>query len=149
MRSFRSLPPVLRVASLLRLLFPLGLFATVMFPVTASLWTTSARMGIYASQVVVIAANLSLLGLACGLVVRAYNARVRQPVRRPFPLDSWRNQVGMILALAALPVCALVLAVVIPPTARAFQIVFPASLLGAIVFLVVALSTGIAQEAQG
>jgi hypothetical protein len=143
------LPPVLRVASLLRLLFPLGLFATLMFPVTASLWTASARMGIYASQVAIIAVNLILLGLACGLVVRAYNARVRQPVMRPFPLDSWQSQARAILALAALPVCALVLAVVIPPTASVFQIVFAVSLLGAIVFLVVALSTGIARETRG
>lgn len=69
MNSGRQLPPALCVASLLRLLFPLGLFATFAFIATAGQWS-SAHMGIYASHVAVIAVNLSLLSLGCSLVVR-------------------------------------------------------------------------------
>ncbi len=148
MSSFRRLPPVMRMASLLRPLFPLGLFAASAFLVTAGQWSSS-RMGVYAVLVAVIAANLSLLGLACSLVVGAYNVRFRQPDRKTFPLDSWQSQVRAILAMAALPCCALVLAVVIPPTARAFEIVFPASIIGVIVFLVVSLSNGYWPGSQG
>lgn len=146
MSGFRRLPLVLRVASLLRPLFPVGLFATIAFLITAGLWS-SAQWGIDASRVAIIAVNLGLVGLASDVVVRAYNARFRRPDRRPFPLDSWQSQARAILALAALPICALVLASVIPPTARIFQIVFPVSLIGVIALLVVALSTGIAREA--
>ncbi len=148
MSSFRSLPPVLRMASLLRLLFPLGLVATFAYLVTAGVWS-SAHLGIYASRVEVIAVNLSLVGLGSSLVVRTYRARVRQPGRGPFPLESWQSQVRTILALIAVPVCALVLAVVISPTTGAFQLVFPVSIIGAIMFLVAAYSMGIVREARG
>lgn len=147
MNSFRRLPPVLRVASLLRLLFPLGLLATSALLVTAGHWS-SAQVGIYVSRLAIIAANLSLLGLGCSLVVRTYLVRVRQPGGEPFPLASWHSQVRTILALTAVPVCALVLAVIISPTVSAFQFVFPASIIGAIMFLVVALSMGLGREAR-
>ena len=141
MNTFRRLPPVLRLASLLRPLFPLGLFAGA-FLVTAGEWS-SAHWGVYADHLAIIAVNLSLLGLGCSLVVRTYIARVRQLGRGPFWLESWQSQVRTILAVTAAPACALVLAVIISPTVRAFQFVFPASILGAIVFLGVALAMGI------
>lgn len=144
MTSFRRLPPVLRMASLLRPLFPLGLFAAFALIITAGAWSSS-HAGVYASRVVVIALNLSLLGLGCTLVVRVYNLRFRQAGREPFPLESWQSQVRTILALAAIPVCTLVLAIVIPPAAGAFELVFPASLIGVFVCLAVALSMGISR----
>ncbi len=147
MNSFRRLPPVLRVASLLRLLFPLGLLATCALLVTAGHWS-SVQVGIYVSRLAIIATNLSLVGLGCSLVVRSYLVRVRQRGREPFSLASWHSQVRTIVTLTAVPVCALVLAVIISPTAGAFQLVFPASILGAIMFLVIALSKGIGREAR-
>lgn len=144
MTRFRRLPPVLRMASLLRPLFPLGLFVAFALIITAGVWS-SGHEGVYGSRVVVIALNLSLLGLGCTLVVRVYNARFRQPGREPFPLESWQSQVRTTLMLTAIPVCTLVFALVIPPTAGAFELVFPASLIGVFVCLAVALSMGIGQ----
>lgn len=144
MSSFRGLPPVLRVASLLRLLFPPGLVATFAYFVyvaTAGRWS-SAHMGIYVSRVAIIAVNLTLLGLGSSIVVRTYMAHVRQLGRGPFRLESWQSQVRAILALTAVPVCALVLAVIISPTVDAFQFVFPVSIIGAIMLPVVAFSMG-------
>jgi len=149
MNSFRQLPPVLHVASLLRVLFPLGLVATFAYSVTAGLWS-SPQVEVYASRLAIIGINLGLLGLGCTLVVRTYRARVRQHGREPIPLESWQSQVRTILALTAVPVCALVLAVIISPTVGAFQIVFPVSIIGAIILPVVAFSIGmgIGQEAR-
>ena len=141
MTGFRRLPPVLRVASLLRPLFPLGLFVAFLYMVSAGAWP-SAHVGVDASRVAVIAVNLGVLGLGCSAVVHIYNSRFRQLDRATFPLESWQSQVRNILALAVIPVCALVMAIVIPPTARAFQLVFLASIIGAFVCLAVTLSMG-------
>lgn len=142
MTGFRRLPPVLRVASLLRPLFPLGLFGALGLGLTAGQWSFAHLGAPYASRVGVIALNLSLLGVGCTLVVHVYNSRFRQPGREAYPLESWQSQVRTILALAAIPVCALVLTLVIPPTASAFQFVFPVSIIGAFVCLGVTLSMG-------
>lgn len=145
MNSLRQLPPVLRVASLLRPLFPLALFATCAYFVylaTIGRWS-SAHMGIYASRVAIIAVNLSLLGLGSRLIVRTYLAGARQPSRAPFRLESSQSQVRAILALTAVPLCALVLAIIISPTVDAFQFVFPVSIIGAIMLPVVAFSMGV------
>lgn len=147
MHPLRHLPPVMHVASLLRLLFPLGLFAAFACLATTRLWP-SAHWGVYAVRVAIVAVNLSLVGLACILVVHTYLVRVRQFGTDPIPLASWQSQVQTIMALTAVPVCALVLAAVISPTVRAFQVVFPVSIVGAIVFLVVALSLEIGREAD-
>lgn len=142
MTSLRHLPPVLRVASLLRPLFPLGLFVTFAYLISAGAWT-SAHDGLYAARVGVIAINLGVVGLGCSAVVYVYNARFRQPDRTTFPLTSWQSQVRTMLALTIMPVVALVMAMVIPPTASAFQLVFPASIIGGVVCLAVTLSMGV------
>lgn len=146
MTSFRRLPPVVRVASLLRPLFPLGLFVTLAYMVSVGAWS-SAHAGLSAGRVAVIAINLAVVGLGSSAVVRVYTARFRQPDRVTFPLASWQSQVRTMLALTIIPIGALVLALVIPPTARAFQLVFPASILGAVVCLAVTLSVGASEEA--
>ncbi len=137
MRDFRRLPPPLRVARILGLLFPLAgcvapiaLVLTKLFPQ----WTNDVV------RVMVIALNLGMLSGACSLALRTYSTRFRQPDRGPFPLASWQSQVRAIVLAAAPTICALVLAVVIPPTARAFEIVFPLSIIGAGVLLAVVLS---------
>jgi hypothetical protein len=137
MRDFRPLPPLLRVARILGLLVPLAGFVAPIALVLTKLfpqWTNDVV------RVMVIALNLGLLSGACSLALRTYSTRFRQPDRGPFPLASWQSQVRAIVLAAAPTICALVLAVVISPTARAFEIVFPLSIIGAGVFLAVVLS---------
>lgn len=136
MRYFRRLPPVLRVASLLGLLFPLALIVAFMTLLITSL-SSSHQSGVYASRVAVIALNLGVLGVACTSAVYTYSRRFREPDKRPYPLDSWQSQVRAILLAAALPICAIALAIIIPPTSLAFEIVFPVSIIGAGVSLAV------------
>jgi len=109
--------------------------------VTEAVWWPGSEVA-NASRLEVIALNLGVLGLGCSAVVHIYNSRFRQLDRATFPLESWQSQVRNILALAVIPVCALVMAIVIPPTARAFQLVFLASIIGAFVCLAVTLSMG-------
>ena len=144
MVGFLRLPPVLRVASLLRPLLPLGLFATFAPMVTEAAWWPGSEVA-HAIRLEVIALNLGVLGLGCVGIVHVYNSRFRQPDRERFPLESWQSQVRTMLALAAIPVCALVLALAIPPTASAFQFVFPVSLIGIFVCATVTLTMGAGQ----
>ena len=141
MTGFRRLPPVLRVASLLRPLFPLALFALFALMVTAESWSPGPEVA-YVSRVAVIGINLGVLGLGCSVMVHVYNSRFRQPGKESLLLESWQRQLWTMLALAAIPVCAIALALVIPPTARAFQFAFPVSLIGVFVCLAVTLSMG-------
>ncbi|MGO8947081.1 MAG: hypothetical protein ACLQUY_05345 [Ktedonobacterales bacterium] len=129
MRYFRRLPPLLRVASLgllfplVFLLLPLNSFFEMMGP--------SPTASEYADRLLVIGLNLGTVGIACFFVVQSYTECFRQPgAPGPFPLESWQSQVRAFMLAAALPIGALVLAVIISPTSRAFQIVFPVSLLG-------------------
>jgi hypothetical protein len=148
MRNFRRLPPVLRVASLLGLLFPLGM----MVAFTMALVTTrssSPQAGVYASRVAVIAANLGAVGMASAFVVNTYCLRFRPLSRQPFPLESWKSQVRAILMPAVAPIGAMVLATVIPPTSSAFQIVFPISIIGVGVCLVVSYTEYSRREVTG
>jgi hypothetical protein len=134
MRSFRRLPPLLRVASLLGLLFYLT---------TLALLTDSCIMFLSSfphayqdsSPMFIIALNLLWLGSACVFAVNGYSTRFHRSDRGPFPLDSWQSQVRAIALLSALPLCGIVLALVIPPTSLAFVVVFPISLLAAVVVI--------------
>lgn len=147
MSNFRRLPPVLRVASLLRLLFPLALMAVFFGSRILHQWT-SPQSSLYISRGAVIAINLGIVGMACTRAVRTYSMRFRQQGSGPFALDTWQSQVRAILLPAAVSICALVLAVAIPPTVRTFQIVFPISIVGAGVFLAFLL-VSIQREAMG
>ncbi|HEX8727628.1 MAG TPA: hypothetical protein VF739_03340 [Ktedonobacterales bacterium] len=115
--------------------------------VTAGAWSSSPD-AISAARFMVIALNLGVLGLGGFLVVHVYNSRVRQPTREPFLLETWQGQVKTLFALAAVPVCAITLAIAIPPTARAFQVVFPASIIGVFVCVAVAAVIGFGQRAE-
>jgi hypothetical protein len=137
MRYFRLLPLLLRVASLLALLFPLASLALLVSVVVTSLPSfprspPDVGRGLFAL-------NLGLLGGACSCAVTTYSTRFRRPDGEPFPLGSWQRQLRAIVLLAALPSCALALALFIPPTPPAFFLVslldIAISLLGAVVLL--------------
>jgi hypothetical protein len=74
------------------------------------------------TRVQAIASTLFLLGLCCTVVVATYRARVRPPGRGPFPLDSWQRQGRTLLVLAALLLCALTWAVLIPVSTLAWVV---------------------------
>jgi len=112
--------------------------------VTEAVWWPGSEVA-NASRLEVIALNLGVLGLGCVGIVHVYNSRFRQPDRERFPLESCQSQARTMLALAAIPVCALVLALAIPPTASAFQFVFPVSLIGIFVCATVTLTMGAGQ----
>jgi hypothetical protein len=131
MRYFRRLPPLLRVVSILGLLCALAAsvaFAQLFVRILYSLSTDSWR-------VLMIALNLGVLSGACSFAVRTSSARLRQPDGRPLPASSWQNPAWAIVLVTALPLCALVLAVFIPPTAAAFGVVFPISMFATIMLL--------------
>jgi len=146
MRYFRRLPPLLRVASLLGLLFPLAALALLVPLLFSGLWSFPwfpqvpsdfGRRGIIA----IIALNLVLLSGACSVAVNTYSMRFRQPDRGPFPLSSWQSQVRAIVLGAAVPLCALALALVAPliplPLAFVMWVVTVVSPLGAVVLIIV------------
>lgn len=132
MRDFRRLPPLLRTATIFALLFALAGIALLVGAFVTGLSSFPPRWSVDSSRVEVIGLNLVLLGGSCSFVDQAYSARFRRPGRGPSPLDSWQGQVRAIALLAALPLCALALAAVIPPTSSAFEIVFPVTLIGAL-----------------
>src|SRR5258706_3283063 len=136
MRYFRRLPPLLRVASILAVLFPLASMALLVALIILSL-PTFPQLPVAFFRVLVIGANLGMLGGACVFATSAYSTRFRQPNRGPFLLDSWQSQVQAIALLAALPLCAITLALVIPPTLlAAFGLVFLAFAVSALAALV-------------
>ena len=59
----------------------------------------------------------------------------RQPDGESVQFGSWQRQV-LALVVTALPLCGLALALFVPPTAPVFELVFPVSILGAVVLLV-------------
>jgi hypothetical protein len=125
MRDFPRLPSHLLVVSLLGLLCLLAslllfskLFSTILQSLSPDSW-----------RVLMMALNLLILGGTCFTVVRTYRARMLQSDGGPFPLSSWQSQVWAIVLWTAWPLCALALALFIPPTADAFGIVFPATML--------------------
>ena len=139
MRSFRRLPPLLRVASLLGLLFPVASLTLLVSWLVTSLPSFSRSPPEPDFGRGLFALNLGLLGGACSCVVTTYSTRFRRPDRGPFPLGSWQSQMRAIVLLAALPLCALALALFIPPTPPALFLAslldIAISLLGAMVLL--------------
>jgi len=95
MRYFRRLPPLLRVASILAVLFPLASMALLVALIILSL-PTFPQLPVAFFRVLVIGANLGMLGGACVFATSAYSTRFRQPNRGPFLLDSWQSQVQAI-----------------------------------------------------
>ena len=113
MRYFRRLPPLLRVASILGLLFPLASLA-LLVPLLVTSLPSFPRTPPDFGRRGISALNLVLLGGACTVAVNTYSTRFRQLDRGPFPLSSWQSQVWAIVVGAVLPLCALALAMVAP-----------------------------------
>jgi len=135
MRYFRRLPPLLRVASIVGLLFRLGALALLILLITSfvtDLLSSSPHAYRDSIRLSIIALNLIVLSSACSVAVNTYSVRFRRPDRGPFLLDSWQSQVRTIAPLSALPLCEIALALVIPPTSLAFGVVFPISILAAV-----------------
>lgn len=118
MRYFRQLPLFLRVMSVLGLVF--GLASVLMILAMIVLFITGGD--VFRQELsndhraFTIALNLSMVGQACAIAVHRYTTRFRQPYLERFPLDSWQRQARAIALLAALPLCAIILAAVIPLT---------------------------------
>jgi hypothetical protein len=162
MRYFRRLPPLLRVASILGLLFALGVIALsteiVVSFVTSlpSFFQSPADINqspAESNRVLGVAINLGMIGGACSTAVNTYSMRFRRPDRGPFPLSSWQSQVRAIVLLAALPLCALALAVFAPliPLPLEFLIlpVVAISILAAVVLLAANIQAASLQQATG
>jgi hypothetical protein len=125
MRDYRRLPSHLRVVSLLGLLCLLAsflLFSNLFVTLLSSLSPDSWR-------VLLMAVNLLILAWTCLTVVRIYRARIALSEEGSFPLSYRQRHVRAFALWMALPLCALALAVFIPPTAAAFGLVFPVSML--------------------
>lgn len=102
-----------------------------------------------AFRVQIIAANLGLLCFVCSFAVRLYSARIRQLDSGPLSLNSLQSLIGVIVLVAAPPICTIVLALIISPASDAFQIVFPTSIIGAVVLLVAYFSMYSRRQAVG
>ena len=115
MRYFLRLPLLLRVVSILSLLFlPASLVLSLGSVITVL--PSSPQWPVGASRAVGIAWNLTMLSLACSFVVSNYALRFFRPGRGSYPLESWQSQVRWLLALAALPLCVLTVAILLPRT---------------------------------
>ncbi len=145
MRYFRRLPPLLRAFQLLALLTALAslgvLLSTVL--VWCAFWfaTWQVEFGLADTPPVVTPSTswqvtfgltLGLLSGACAWPVNLYVLRFRHPGRVVPWLDAWPTQLRAALALAALPLCALVVVLLVPPSASLFGVVFPLDILAAL-----------------
>jgi hypothetical protein len=153
MRYFRRLPPLLRVASLLAVLFPLASLVLLVALMLVSLRTFPHTSVTFFLRMLVLGLNLSLLSGACSFAVRTYTMRFRRPDSGLSLFDSWQRQVGAIAGLAVLPLCAITLALVSPSTPPVdFELVFLAfavSVLAALVVLVAHLWVLVMQMTRG
>src|SRR5260221_5700717 len=120
MRVYRPLPPILRVVSIGGILCALAQIPALIISYITS---QSSAPPAYRDRVMLIFADLFLLCVASSSLVGAYSRRVGRPGLGPFPLDSWQSQMPAILLLSPLPLCAIVLALAIPPTTAAVLIV--------------------------
>jgi hypothetical protein len=112
---FPRLPPLLRVMSSLGLLFVLtaGVVILAELPVIQA---SFPWLSLDAHRATVIGLNLIALSLDCTFVVNAYTLRFRRIGKQSYPLDTWPSQVRWWLLLATLPLCALMVAILLPQT---------------------------------
>lgn len=113
MRNFRRLPPLLRVASVLGLLCALASITMLVSALITSYRSFPQSPPDFTRELV-IGLDVGMLGGACSFAVTAYSGRFRRPDRGSFLLSSWQSQLSAILLVAALPSCALALALVAP-----------------------------------
>ena len=145
MRYFRRLPPLLRVASLLGLLFVLASLivgiAALIVGIEAFTSSPSSAPPADSFRLLLIGLNLGMLSGACSFTVNTYSLRFRRPDKGLFPLESWQSQVRAISLLAALPLGALVVALVLPLGFATVFLTLGITLVAAIVVLGASVST--------
>lgn len=133
MHNFRQLPPLLRFVGIAGLVLPLAALALLLQMLPTKLATSDWPTEF--TRVVAIALSLILLSGACSFVVTMYSMRFRRSAMGLFPLASWQSQVRTLLLLAALPMGALALAVVIPSTYLVETVFFPLSASAALMLI--------------
>ena len=115
MLYFPRLPPLVRVMSILSLLFLLA--ALVVFLEGLPIIQASFPwLSVDAHRAMGISLNLSMLSLTCSFVVSNYSLRFRRAGRQSYPLESWQSQVRWLLLLGMLPLCVLTVAILLPRT---------------------------------
>jgi hypothetical protein len=114
---FRGLPPFLRLTRLL------GLLCILTSMVLAGWMLATALVSHFAAaagdfqrlHILGIVFSLLVLGIAFTFLSNAYRSHERSPDTTGFPFHSWQEQARFTALLAALPICAFVLALVVPP----------------------------------
>ena len=113
MLYFPRLPPLLRVMSILALLFTLTA-VVVYLGGTAIIQASFPWWSIERHRAMGISWNLLALCWACIFVVSNYSLRFRRAGRQSYPLDTWPSQVRWLLLLGTLPLCVLTVAILLP-----------------------------------
>lgn len=140
MRYFRQIPLFIKVAGVLALL--LGI-TSLALSTRQLILLQQSYPGIPADndRMQALSGGIGQLSVACFISVGLYSARIRRavpgplPPGAPLPLDSWKLQVVTFLIPAALPVCVIVMALVIPVGSRIFGVTFLVEALGALVII--------------
>jgi hypothetical protein len=133
-RYFRRLPLLLRVAFIVGLLLPLAWLVVILVILIPAFISSlsSATPQPFSYRLPFIGVNLISLSLACSFAVNSYSVRFRRPQGGTFPLQSWQSQVRAIALLAALPLGALAMTLLLPPGDLAFFLSAGISLLAVI-----------------
>jgi hypothetical protein len=137
MRNFLRLPPLVRVAWIGMLLFPL---AGIVLLLASAVLHLAGRGSL---PIVLVAQNLLVLSQACLFVVATYGKRVRRPRWWRSPLESWQSQVRAIVLLSAMPLGGIALALVVPQTPGTFGVLVALLVLSSAVLLAAYLATAL------
>ncbi|HKW23341.1 MAG TPA: hypothetical protein VJO13_18305 [Ktedonobacterales bacterium] len=134
-RRYRGLPMFLRVVNILGFLFFL---ASLALATVSLIMFSSSYPHIPADdeRVRLVSMNLGMLGLACLTTTIGSTFRLGRSDARSLPVASWQRQARNIMLFAALPLCALTLAMFITPSQSVYGLAFGISYLAAWVLLV-------------
>lgn len=130
MSDSRRLPPLLRAASVVGILFGFVVLVMVVF--------LSDLQGLFdpsmpwedVSRLQLTALDCAVLAIDCAIVIFAFRTRFYRPDREPHPLGSWQRQARALSILATLPLCNVVLALVFSPDLKIYEFVFGMAMLG-------------------
>lgn len=130
MHYFRRLPPLLRAMSAASVLFGFVVFVAFMYLSTVRGLFDLSLSWENVSRIQLVAIDFAVLAIDCAIVITAYNTRFYRPDREPHPLGSWQRQARALGALATLPLCNVVLALVLSPDFKIYGFVFGIGILG-------------------